>query len=368
MLIVIHHSAANTMPSMEFSYTCCTDLYSTWAAGPVPLPHTLYTLTEVQHGNTPLRGEHSASNGTSVHPLCGAVMLHGGGPRTSPTGSVYILGSPIAPYSLGVRLLTTLMAMHHSAVNTLTPTKLLYTRCTACTAKWQQSRSVFNRLCTHPGKSRSALFTRYTTRNDPHSNGPLRGEHSATNGTSVHPLCGAVMLHGGGPRTSPTGSVYILGSPIAPYSLGVRLLTTLMAMHHSAVNTLTPTKLLYTRCTACTAKWQQSRSVFNRLCTHPGKSRSALFTRYTTRNDPHSNGPLRGEHSATNGVFVHPLYGPVQLNGGGPSTSNTGSIHILGSLVVPCTLGVRLGITLMAMHLSAVNTLLLTELLYTRCA
>ena len=84
--------------------------------------------------------------------------------------------------------------------------------------------------------------------NDPHGNAPLGGEHSAANGTFVHPLCGAVSLHSGGPRTSTKGSVYILGSPVAPYSLGVPLRTTLMAMHHSAVNTLPSTELLYTFC------------------------------------------------------------------------------------------------------------------------
>ena len=39
----------------------------------------------------------------------------------------------------------------------------------------------------------------------------------------------------------------------------------------------------------------------------------------------------------------------------------------MGSPVVNRTLGVRLGTTLMAMHLSAVNTLGLTEFSYTRC-
>ena len=73
-------------------------------------------------------------------------------------------------------------------------------------------------------------------------------------------------------------------------------------------------------------------------------------------------------NTAVNGIFVHPLYGPVQLNGGGPYTSHTGSVHILGSLIASCTLGVRLGMTPMAMHLSAVNTLLPRELLHTGCA
>ena len=70
-------------------------------------------------------------------------------------------------------------------------------------------------------------------------------------------------------------------------------------------------------------------------------------------------------NTAVNGIFVHLLYGPVQHYGGVPGTSPTGNVHILGSPVAPCTLGVRLGMTLMAMHHSAVNTLPSTELSYT---
>ena len=116
------------------------------------------------------------------------------------------------------------------------------------------------------------------------------------------------------------------------------------------------------------ASLRRAPYVSYRLCTRSGRSRSTLYTRCTIQNYPHGNAPLEGENSASNGVFVHLLYGPVQLNGGGPRTSPTGCVHILGNLVAPYTLGVRLGTTLMAMHLSAVNTLPSTELLYTCCA
>ena len=141
------------------------------------------------------------------------------------------------------------MVMHHSGMNTLPPMEFWYTRCTVHTAKWRRSWSVSNRLCAHPRKSRSALFTRCMTRNNPHRNALLGGEHSAANATFVHPLCGAINLHGGGPRASPTGFVHILGSPVAPYTLGVRLGMTLMVIHHSAVNTLKSTEFSYTCCT-----------------------------------------------------------------------------------------------------------------------
>ena len=87
-----------------------------------------------------------------------------------------------------------------------------------------------------------------------------------------------------------------------------------------------------------------------------------------TLNNPHGNALLGDEHSAANGVFVHPLYGPVQLNGDGPCTSHTGSVHILEIDLAHCTIGVRLWTSLMAMHQIEVNTLPPTELLYTRCA
>ena len=93
-----------------------------------------------------------------------------------------------------------------------------------------------------------------------------------------------------------------------------------------------------------------------------------LLTRCTTRNDPHANLLLAVEHSAVNEIFVHPLYGAVQLHGGAIRTCPTGCVHIVGSPAEPCTLGVRLGTTVMAMQHWAVNTLPPTELWHTRCA
>ena len=117
----------------------------------------------------------------------------------------------------------------------------------------------------------------------------------------------------------------------------------------------------------CTAAGWRVRYFSCRLCTQPGKSRSTLYTRFTTRTNPHGNAPLGSEHSATNGIFVHMLYGPVQLNGSGPCTYHTGSVHILRTLVAPCTLGICLRTTLMAIHHSPLNTLLSREFSYPRC-
>ena len=138
-------------------------------------------------------------------------------------------------------------------------------------------------------------------------------------------------------------------------------------MHHPAVDTLPSTEFSYTRCTELYSSMAAGPYVSHRLCTHHGKSRSGSYTRCTTRNDTHGNAPLQGEHFAANGVFVHPLYKPVQVNGGGPSPSPTGCVHNLGSLAVPCSLGVPLGTALMAIHHSALNTLKSTKVLYTRC-
>ena len=57
----------------------------------------MYTPSNESHGNVPLGGEHSAANATFVHPLGGFAKLHGGWPRTSPTGCVYILESSVMP-------------------------------------------------------------------------------------------------------------------------------------------------------------------------------------------------------------------------------------------------------------------------------
>ena len=49
MLMVIHHSAVNTLPSTEFLYTRCTDLYSTLAVGPVRLPQAVNAFWELPY-------------------------------------------------------------------------------------------------------------------------------------------------------------------------------------------------------------------------------------------------------------------------------------------------------------------------------
>ena len=118
---------------------------------------------------------------------------------------------------------------------------------------------------------------------------------------------------------------------------------------------------------SCKAPRQLAPYVSHRLCTHSGKSRSALYTRCTIQNDAHGNPPLIGENSVVNGIFVHLLYGPVQLNGGGPGLSPAACVHILGSPAVPCSLGVRLGTIFMSIHHSPLNTLKSIEFSYTRC-
>ena len=44
--IAIHHSEMDTQPTTEFSYTTCTDLYSTMVANDVCVPQTEYTTGE----------------------------------------------------------------------------------------------------------------------------------------------------------------------------------------------------------------------------------------------------------------------------------------------------------------------------------
>ena len=199
------------------------------------------------HGNSPIAFQQSSINGIFVQMLYGPIQLYGGSPRTSLTGC------------------------------------LCYEKC------------------------RSNLYTRCTFHNDPHGNASLEGEHSAAIGIFVHPLYGPVQRNGCGPGSSATGCIHILGNSAVPCSLCVRLGTTLMAMHHSVLNT------------------------------------------------------------AANTTFVHPLYGAVKLLGSGPRTFPTGCVHVLGSAGVPSTLGVELRTTLMVIHRLAANTLQSTEFSYTHC-
>ena len=45
-LMTIQHSEMNTLPLTQFSYTRCTDLYSTMATNAVGVPQTEYTTWE----------------------------------------------------------------------------------------------------------------------------------------------------------------------------------------------------------------------------------------------------------------------------------------------------------------------------------
>ena len=94
-----------------------------------------------------------------------------------------------------------------------------------CTAPWWWSHTVSNRLCTHPEKTHSALFTRCMTPNDPHGNLPLGVENSAQWNFNTQAV-----------RTS-------------------------------------------------TAPWRWSSDISHMLRTHSEKSRSALYSRCMTRND-----------------------------------------------------------------------------------
>ena len=204
----------------------------------------------------------------------------------------------------------------------------------------------------------STVNTRCMTRNDPHGNSPVGVEHSEVNEFFVHTLYGPVQLKGGRSVTSLSSSVPYLGSPALPCWRGVRLVTTIMAMHNLAVKTLPSTKFSYTSAVwTCRPPWRWTQHVSHMQYTHPRQSRSALYTRCMDEHDPHSNVPFGIEHSAVNGIFIHTLYVPLQLHGGSPRTSHTGSLHIIGSPAAHCTLGVWLGTIILVMHHSTVNTL-----------
>ena len=104
-----------------------------------------------------------------------------------------------------------------------------------------------------------------------------------------------------------------------------------------------------------TAPWWPVRYVSHRLCTHSKKSACVLYTRCTIQNAAHGNPILSVVPSALNEIFIQTLYGPAHLQAGGPVTSEKGGIEVLGSPAVPCSLGVRLGTTLMVFHHWAVN-------------
>ena len=203
------------------------------------------------------------------------------------------------------------MVIHHSDVNTAGNGIFRTPAVCPCTEPWRHAQYVSRRLCTGSGKYRSALYTTCKIWNDPHGNSPLSVKHSVVNGIFVHTLYGPVQLVGFGPCVSAAGCVHILGSPVDPCTLCVQLME--MYPHGNAPlrgNTLLPTEFSYTHCMDLYISMAVVTYVFHSLCMHYGKSRSVLYTRYTIQNDTHGNPPLSGEHSAVNGIFVHPPYGP----------------------------------------------------------
>ena len=92
----------------------------------------------------------------------------------------------------------------------------------------------------------------------------------------------------------------------------------------------------------CTAPWQRAPYLTNRLSTHQRDLRNGLCSRCTI---PKTHKPIHhlmhGDHSCSNRIIVHPLYGYVQPLGCGCPTSAMRSVHILGSPVARFRLGVR---------------------------
>ena len=130
--MAVHHPMENTLVPTAYSYTRCTDLYSSKTEDAVRLPQAVYTNWEVPwrlvhevynsgnaHGSSPPDGKHPGVNGIFVHPLYGSVQLQGHGCHMAATVCVHKLGGPLESRALGVRFLATRMAAPHPMENTL---------------------------------------------------------------------------------------------------------------------------------------------------------------------------------------------------------------------------------------------------------
>ena len=92
----------------------------------------------------------------------------------------------------------------------------------------------------------------------------------------------------------------------------------------------------------CTLPWQRAPYLTHRLCTHQRDFRSGLCSGCTipkTHKPLHH--PMHWDHSCSNRIMVHQLYGYVQPLGCGRPTSAMRSVHILGSPVAHYRVCVR---------------------------
>ena len=92
----------------------------------------------------------------------------------------------------------------------------------------------------------------------------------------------------------------------------------------------------------CTASWQRAPYITHRLCTHQRDFHSGLCIRCTI---PKTHKPLLHrmhlDHSCSNHVIVHPLYGYMQPLGCRRFALAMRSVRILRSPVARYSLGVR---------------------------
>ena len=173
------------------------------------------------------------------------------------------------------------------------------------------------------------------------------------NGIFVHLLYGFVQLSEVGRLTVALGCVYTsytkLEGPVAPYTPGVR------PLHHTKMFTMQWRKLCREQhlCTStvyiCTAASSRFRTAFVG-CVYTSLSKLpspvAACTPGIRPLDPQACSLGCGDKSAVNGIFVHLLYGSVQLSKVGRLTAALYCVHTnctkLGCPVARCTPCVRL--------------------------
>ena len=172
--MAVHHPMANTLVPTAFSYTCCTDLYSSLMVDDVRLPQAVYTNWEVPwslvhyvydsgnaHGSSLPHGKHWCKR-HFVHLLYGSVYLPDGGRCTATIGCIRKLGGTIVPRTQGVRFWQ-FASQCTTAWQTLWRKRHLRKSIVRiCTALGRQILYGCHRLCTQSGRSLGASYSRCT--------------------------------------------------------------------------------------------------------------------------------------------------------------------------------------------------------------
>ena len=148
--------------------------------------------------------------------------------------------------------------------------------------------------------------------------------------------------------------------PVEPVTLVVRLLKRGCQFTRTCVALWHKQHFCTPAVRSCTAPGTRTPNRCQWLCTQPERLVARVHYVYDPENT-HDSSLGHAEHSGTNGIFVHPLYGPVHLRDIGLHTCATQSGSSRSALYTRCTIAK----TRMPVHQNMYSTVAQTPFLNT---